>query len=218
MEFHKNGIGVAVSKKPEGPFKDKGKLFTSDEINVGNSIDQFYFEDNGKKYLFWGSFRGIYGIELKKNGLAIKRKAKKLQIAGNFMEATAIEKRNGYYYLFGSSGNCCKGANSTYRIVYGRANNLFGPYYTKDGKSMMDNNYEELIIGNKRVAGPGHQSRLVTDDNGQDWIIYHGYLRDSPKRGRVVFLDKIDWIEGWPFVKNFEPSVICESPILKINE
>ena len=42
------GIGVAVSDKPEGPFTDLGKLFRSNEINVQNSIDPFYIEEEGK--------------------------------------------------------------------------------------------------------------------------------------------------------------------------
>jgi arabinan endo-1,5-alpha-L-arabinosidase len=58
------GIGCATADKPEGPFTDHGKMFRSNEINVQNSIDPFYIEDGGKKYLFWGSFRGIYAIEL----------------------------------------------------------------------------------------------------------------------------------------------------------
>ena len=214
-EFYKNGIGVAVSKKPEGPFIDKGKLFTSEEIDVKNSIDQFYFEEKGKKYLFWGSFFGIYGIELSKDGLSIKKGAKKKQVAGTFMEATAIEKRNGYYYLFGSAGSCCEGDKSTYRITYGRSKNLFGPYVTKEGKSLMDNNFEVLIHGNKQVAGPGHQSRIVTDDKGQNWIIYHGFLRDSPQKGRVVFMDKICWVDDWPIVLNNEPSLYEGNPYFK---
>lgn len=217
-EYEKNGIGVAVSKKPEGPFMDRGKLFTSEEIEVKNSIDEFYFEDGGKKYLFWGSFRGIFGIELTRNGLGIKKKAKKKQIAGTFMEATAIEKRNGYYYLFGSAGSCCNGADSKYHITYGRSKSLFGPYLTKDGKFLLENNYETLIMGNGIVAGPGHQSRLIMDDNGQDWIIYHGYLRENPQDGRIIFMDKIDWIDGWPCVKNSEPSSKSEAPFWVINK
>lgn len=51
------GIGCATADKPEGPFTDHGKMFRSNEINVQNSIDPFYIEDGGKKYLFWGSFR-----------------------------------------------------------------------------------------------------------------------------------------------------------------
>lgn len=214
-EYERNGIGVAISDFPEGPFIDKGKLFTSEEIGVKNSIDPFYFEDNGKKYLFWGSFRGIFGIQLTKSGLSLKHNAFKKQIAGTFMEGTAIEKRNGYYYLFGSTGSCCDGANSKYHIVYGRSKKLFGPYVTKEGKTLMDNNYEVLMVGNNKVAGPGHQSRLVTDDKGQDWLIYHGYLRDNPKMGRVVFMDKVEWINGWPIVAEGVPSSKSEVPYFK---
>lgn len=42
------GIGVAASDKPEGPFKDHGMMFRSNEIGVQNSIDPFYIEDGGK--------------------------------------------------------------------------------------------------------------------------------------------------------------------------
>ncbi len=78
-----SGIGVAVSDSPEGPFIDKGRLFRSNEIGVKNSIDPFYIEDGGKKYLFWGSFRGIYAIELSEDGLSVKPHTEKWQIAGS---------------------------------------------------------------------------------------------------------------------------------------
>lgn len=71
------GIGVATADCPAGPFKDHGMMFRSNEIGVQNSIDPFYIEDNGRKYLFWGSFRGIYGVELKEDGLAVKLGAEK---------------------------------------------------------------------------------------------------------------------------------------------
>lgn len=214
-EFKKNGIGVAISKKAEGPFLDVGKLFTSEEIDVSNSIDEFFLRDEEKNYLFWGSFSGIYGIELTEDGLSVKPNAKKRQIAGTFMEATAIEKRDGYYYLFGSAGSCCEGAKSSYHITYGRSKTLFGPYLTKEGKTLMDNNYDVLLFGNNVVAGPGHQSRLVKDKAGNDWLIYHGFLKDAPEKGRVVFMDRIEWIDGWPQIRNSEPSVISRRPVLK---
>ena len=66
------GIGVATADKPEGPFVDHGMMFRSNEIGVQNSIDPFYIEDGGRKYMFWGSFRGIYGIELTADGLKSK--------------------------------------------------------------------------------------------------------------------------------------------------
>lgn len=75
------GIGCATSDKPQGPFVDHGKMFRSDEINVQNSIDPFYIDDNGHKYLFWGSFHGIYGIELSADGLSVKPGEKPRQVA-----------------------------------------------------------------------------------------------------------------------------------------
>ena len=76
------GIGCAVADRPEGPFVDKGKLFRSNEIGVKNSIDPFYIEENGHKYLFWGSFRGIYWIELSDDGFSVKPGAKPQLEAG----------------------------------------------------------------------------------------------------------------------------------------
>lgn len=78
-------------------------------------------EDNGKKYLFWGSFRGIYGIELSGDGLSVRDGAKKKQVAGTAYEGTYIHKRGDYYYLFASIGSCCEGLKSTYTTVVGRS-------------------------------------------------------------------------------------------------
>jgi arabinan endo-1,5-alpha-L-arabinosidase len=217
------GIGVAVADAPQGPFTDKGALFRSNGIGVQNSIDQFYFEDGGKKYLFWGSFCGIYGIELADDGLSLKPGAEKFRIAGrltdvfdsNGTEGTYIHKRDGYYYYFGSTGTCCEGANSTYRVVAGRSESLFGPYLTKDGQSMFDNYYETVLHGNAVFAGPGHNAEIVTDDEGNDWLLYHAYLRNSPKQGRTLCLDKIVWTDGWPAVAGLEPSGESAAPVFK---
>ena len=178
------GIGVATADRPEGSFTDRGKLFRSNEIGVQNSIDPFYIEDNGKKYLFWGSFRGIYAIELSDDGLSVKPGAEKQRIAGTAYEGTYIHKRNGYYYLFASIGSCCEGINSTYTTVVGRSENLFGPYLDKQGRPMMENHHEVLIRKNQKFVGTGHNSEIVSDKAGQDWIFYHAFSTDNPK-GRV---------------------------------
>lgn len=196
------GIGVAVADRPEGPFEDRGALFISNEIGVQNSIDQFYIEDNGRKYLFWGSFRGIYGIELSDDGLSLKPGAVKQQVAGTFMEGSYIHKRGRYYYLFGSAGTCCEGAKSTYRVTVGRSESLFGPYLDKQGRPLMDNHYEVVVHKNRQVVGPGHNSEIITDDEGTDWMLMHGFKSNDPDAGRVVWLTRIDWKDGWPAVKD----------------
>ena len=199
------GIGAATADRPEGPFTDHGPLFISSEIGVRNSIDQFYIEDNGHKYLFWGSFHGIYGIELSDDGLSVKPGAVKKQVSGTFMEGTYIHKRGKYYYLFGSAGTCCEGARSTYRVTYGRSENLFGPYVDKKGQRLLDNHYEVMLHGDDTFVGTGHNAEFVTDDLGQDWILYHGYKKAEADDGRVVFLSRVDWKDGWPEVAGSVP-------------
>ena len=57
-------IGYAVADRPEGPFTEKGIVFSSHDVGVQNSIDEFLYEEDGKYYMLWGSFRGIYLMEL----------------------------------------------------------------------------------------------------------------------------------------------------------
>ena len=208
------GVGVATADKPEGPFTDHGKLFRSNEIGVKNSIDQFYIEENGKKYLLWGSFRGIYAIELSDDGLSVKQNAEKQQVAGTAYEGVYVHKRNGFYYMFASIGSCCEGLNSTYTTVVGRSDNLFGPYLDKEGKSMMQNNHEVVIHKNSQFVGTGHNSEIVKDNKGQDWIFYHAVSVDNPK-GRVLMLDPIRWENNWPYIEGNTPSLKKEIPVFK---
>ncbi|GHT59887.1 arabinan endo-1,5-alpha-L-arabinosidase [Bacteroidia bacterium] len=205
------GIGVATADKPEGPFTDQGMLFRSNTINVQNSIDPNYVEDDGKKYLFWGSFHGIYGIELSDDGLKIKDESGKKQVAGTAYEGTYIHKRGKYYYLFASTGSCCEGLNSTYTTVVGRAENLWGPYVDKQGRSMIDNHHEVVIHKNNAFVGVGHNSEIVRDKAGDDWILYHGFCVENTG-GRNLFLDKVLWINGWPTVATDSPSLEAKVP------
>jgi arabinan endo-1,5-alpha-L-arabinosidase len=206
------GIGVAVADKPEGPFVDKGKLFRSNEINVQNSIDQFYIEEDGKKYLFWGSFRGIYAIELANDGLSLKEGAEKVQIAGTAFEGAYIHKKGEYYYFFASTGTCCEGVNSTYKLVVGRSKSLLGPYVDKEGKDMMQNGHTIVINSNSKFVGNGHNSEIVQDKDGNDWVFYHGIDKAKPQ-GRVLLMDQMKWdANKWPYVEGGSPSLNTQKP------
>lgn len=209
------GIGVAISDFPAGPFEDLGPVFDSKEIAVANSIDPFYWEEDGKKYLIWGSFHGLFITELDEEGR--KPKGPKTQIAGNHLEAVYIHFRNGYYYLFASAGTCCEGEKSTYRILAGRSDSLMGPYLDSKGNDLMDGKSGELVLqgnsGETGIAGPGHNAEIITDSAGQDWILYHGMELSKPKLAngtnrRALFLDPLIWKNGWPVVKNFRPSTL----------
>lgn len=206
------GIGVAVSDTPKGPFTDLGKLFDSAGIGVKNSIDPFYIDDAGHKYLFWGSFNGIYGIELSADGLSLREGAQPVRVAGTAYEGTYIHKRDGRYYLFASTGSCCNGLKSTYRTVVGRSDALFGPYVNRAGEPMLENKHEVLIKGNDAFVGTGHNAELVTDDAGRDWILYHAFVvADGDKAPRKLLLDEVTWTDGWPVIAG-APSVSHAAP------
>lgn len=208
------GIGVATADSPLGPFTDVGPLFISSEIDVQNSIDPFFIEDNDRKYLFWGSFRGIYAIELSEDGLNVKEGASKRKVAGTRTEGTTIHKRGNYYYLIGSAGSCCEGANSTYHLLVARSKRLLGPYYDRSGNAATSNHFEMLLQRNEHVIGPGHCSEVFQDDAGQDWILYHGYDANDPDAGRKVYLDRIQWDENdWPYINDGTPSIQADAPL-----
>lgn len=209
------GIGVATCDTPDGKFTDQGKLFTSQEIGVQNSIDPFYYEmEDGSKYLFWGSFRDIYAIQLSDDGMAVKEGAQKKKIAGGLTEGTYIYKRGEYYYLFGSAGSCCDGLNSTYRLVVARSKNLLGPYTSKSGGTTINNSFSEVLHRGNGVVGPGHCSEIIEDDLGQTWIMYHGYKEEDVNRGRCMFLDQVQWdSNGWPYIVADKPSHGCDAPV-----
>jgi arabinan endo-1,5-alpha-L-arabinosidase len=203
------GIGVATSKSPEGPFEDHGRLFTSEEIGVPNSIDPMFYVDEGIPYLFWGSFNGIYGVELTKDGLSVK--GTPFQIAGNAFEAPFIIKRDSYYYLFVSSGSCCEGTDSTYNVAVGRSKSITGPYVDKIDKDLMYSRGTTILLGKEKskFVGPGHNA-VITDEAGTDWIVYHAYEKENPwmESGaprRALLIDPILWKDGWPDIKDMEP-------------
>jgi len=216
------GIGVATSNYPgSSAFNDQGRLFLSSEIKVPNSIDPFYYEEDGKKYLFWGSFsseadQGTYGAELSDDGLRVRDMNEKFKITAGDWEAVNIHKRAGYYYFFGSKGSCCNGINSTYHIRVGRSTSLQGPYLDRDGNDIAERGNGTLVLqGNAKYIGPGHNARIITDKNGNDWMLYHAMdvnktMVDDVNQ-RALFLDRVNWdSDGWPMINDGTPSTTAK--------
>ena len=141
----------------------------------------------------------------------IKNMQGEKKLAGTAYEGTYIHKKDGYYYFFASIGTCCEGLKSTYTTVVGRSKKLFGPYVDKSGKKMLDNHHEVLIHKNDAFVGTGHNSEIVTDKAGNDWMFYHAVSTKNPG-GRVLMMDKVNWKDGWPSVAGSSPSIEAERP------
>lgn len=209
----KSYTAVATSDSPVGDFLNAKPLLITDDFG-SNCIDQFYYEEDGKKYMFVGSFNGIYVTELTDDGLSVKRGADgkpvlKKQVCGRAFEGTNIYKKGKYYYLFASINNCCDGIDSRYKVVVGRSENLLGPYVNREGKDMMSNSWTLVLEGDgETFFGPGHNSIIIPDDAGTDWMIHHSYVKENGAvGGRLGMLDRIVWsADGWPTIKKCVPS------------
>lgn len=228
------GIGVASADAPEGPWTDHGKLFTSLEIGVENSIDPCVFigQDN-KVYMIWGSFRGCYGVELTADGLALAggidcARENKVLVSGkegswdgSTFEGSYVIYRDGWYYYFGSSGTCCEGLRSTYHVRIGRSRDPLGPYVDSQGRALAGagNVGDVILSGGGIFVGPGHNSVLI-DDLGYYYIVYHVYVDDGGTgKGRYLAMSRLTWDgDGWCSVKGLAPSKRVAAPYIKKTE
>jgi arabinan endo-1,5-alpha-L-arabinosidase len=146
-----SAIGVTINatldpSSAEYEWKDQGIVIQSvPRRDLWNAIDPNIVVDaNGTPWMSFGSFWS--GIKLVKLGADWKTLAEPQEwhcIAKRERSVLVDEKEPGpaeiegpfifkkgeYYYLFTSWGLCCRGNNSTNRIMVGRSKDLRGPYF-----------------------------------------------------------------------------------------
>ncbi len=212
-------INVMTSDSPIPPFTAQGTVIDYATYGVNNSIDQCYWEEeDGSKWMFWGSFNDIYAIELSDDGFTGKSGTQKQYIAGTMIEGTMIYKRGDYYYLIGSAGSYggssgYNGVGATYHLVVARSTDLLGPYRDKDGGLATSNHFSKFMNESEEVCGPGHCSEVFELDDGTTWFFYHGWPYDDLYYGRVDYLSQIFWDNyDWPYVLLDKPSVTWDKP------
>ena len=215
-----SAIGVAINKTldPDSPvykWEDQGIVLESiASRDLWNAIDpNIIVDENGTPWMDFGSFWG--GIKLVKLSADWKTLAEPqewcslakrdrsileddrnpgpAQIEGPF-----IFKKGDYYYLFVSWGLCCRGKDSTYKIMVGRSRNVQGPYLDKDGFSMAEGGGSLLLAGDKDWAGQGGCSVSVFD--GKDYLVFHAYeMADNGLQ--KLRIAQLDWDKDyWPAV------------------
>jgi len=129
----------------------------------------------------------------------------------NRYEGGFVFFRDGYYYLFVSATDCCRGPLTGYSIFVGRSEDPQGPFVDREGVSLLAGRVggtPVLSMNGNQWVGPGHNA-IFTDFSGQDWIVYHAIDRNDPYfegavgfTKRPVLMDPIDWVDGWPVVRD----------------
>jgi len=149
------------------------------------------WDDDGSVYLvhaYAGSRAGIKSIivikKLNRDGTKVLDEGK-LVYDGHELDPTVegpkLYKRNGYYYIFAPAG----GVSTGWQLVL-RSKNIYGPY---ERKVVMDQ-------GASPVNGP-HQGAWVTTQTGEDWFLH---FQDKEAYGRIVHLQPMKWLNGWPVI------------------
>lgn len=223
--FAKNtsAIGLATNKSLNPSDKnykwvDNGIVVQSvPNRDLWNAIDpNLVFDEKGTPWLTFGSFwDGLKMVKLSpdlksvakpEEWYTVARRERDFQLddkdPGNAaLEAPFIFKKDGFYYLFLSWDYCCRGENSTYKVVVGKSKDVFGPYLDANGKSLFQGGGTLVVEGNKNWAGAGHNSTYTF--GGKDYLVFHAY--DSNDKGKPKLkIKEIKWENGWPKVEPME--------------
>ena len=117
---------------------------------------------------------------------------------GKCPEGPHLYKKDGWYYLMLAEG----GTEFGHMETIGRSRTIDGPYeFCPNGPILTarDDN------GNgSPIQCTGHAD-IVDDANGNWWIVSLGTRPIGPMAhhlGRETFLAQLDWVDGWPVVRN----------------
>jgi arabinan endo-1,5-alpha-L-arabinosidase len=210
-----SAVGVATAPTPAGPWTDSGAPVVAPRpAPFGGflwTFDPAMITDlDGRHWLYYGSyFGGIFTVPLTADGLRVAGAATQMAIDNRY-EGSYVVHHDGWYYLFASAANCCAGPTTGYSVFAGRSRSPAGPFVDRDGVPLLTSRVGGTPVvqpnGNSWV-GTGHNA-VVTDDAGQDWLVYHAINRVDPYldepfgiNERPMLLDRLDWIDGWPTVR-----------------
>lgn len=195
------GIFMVKSAKAEGPWSEPVLV-----KEIKGIIDTCpLWDEDGKVYLahaYAGSRAGLKSVisvcEL--NAGATKAIGPSRIIfdgheAHQTCEGPKLYKKDGYYYIFLPAGGVATG----WQVVL-RSKNIYGPYESRT----------VLAQGNTPVNGP-HQGGWVDTPTGEDWFMH---FQDVGAYGRVVHLQPMKWIDGWPVIGTDRDNDGCGEPVL----
>jgi arabinan endo-1,5-alpha-L-arabinosidase len=180
--------------------------------DMWNAIDPNLVYADNEPWLAFGSFWN--GIKLVKLDSSLTRPAEPEKwytiasrprnyifpdsVAGDAaIEAPFIFKKDNYYYLFVSFDYCCRGEKSTYKMMVGRSEKVYGPYIDRDGVPMNLGGGSLLLEGDKNWDGVGHNA--VANFNGNDYLVFHAYDANDNGKSKLR-IEKLTWFNGWPVI------------------
>ena len=181
------GIYMVKAKDPAGPWEEPVLVQEGKGL-----IDPCpLWDEEGKAYLvhaYAGSRAGIKSIlvvhQMSPDGTRLLDAGNIVfdgHVAHPTVEGPKFYKRGGYYYFFAPAG----GVSTGWQLAL-RSKDPLGPY-------------EERVVmeqGSTNINGP-HQGGWVELKNGEHWFVH---FQDKEAYGRVVHLQPMKWVNGWPVI------------------
>ena len=180
------GVFVTTAKDPEGTWTEPKCI-----ISGKGMIDTCpLWDEDGRCYLVNGwansrcQFNSVLTVrEMTPDGMqAISDPV--IVFDGNgtndrTSEGPKFYKRDGWYWIMNPAG----GVPIGHQLAM-RSRSPFGPYESKT----------VLAQGDTNINGP-HQGAWVHLKSGEDWFLH---FQDKEAYGRVVWLEPVKWVDGWP--------------------
>lgn len=180
------GIGIAVSDKPGGPYKDYlGKPLIDKFHNGAQPIDQFVFHDkDGQYYLIYGGWKHCNIAKLNtdftgfipfEDGTIFKEITPENYVEGPFI----FIKDNKYYFMWSEGG----WTGPDYSVAYAISDSPLGPF-KRVGK---------ILKQDPDIAtGAGHHSVIHNPESDQYYIVYHRRpLDETDRNSRETCIDRM---------------------------
>ncbi len=211
--FGKNTSAIGLASTPRlgvgTVWTDEGPIVCSKRGRDNwNAIDpNFVLDEEGNPWMSYGSFwDGIQLVRLDTT-MHIAEGERPVTIARRYadrktnpIEAPFIVRRDGFFYLFVSWDYCCRGMESTYKVVVGRSKGIAGPYLDRTGRDMAQGGGTLLIEGDKKeYEAVGHNAVCCFD--GEWTFVAHGY--SIAHGGASILVQRpITWTaDGWPEIR-----------------
>jgi arabinan endo-1,5-alpha-L-arabinosidase len=188
---------------PAYHWTDIGKVMATHPGDNWNAIDPAVaFDRDQNPWLVMGSFwDGIKMVRLNPDtGLPSTKDPTLYSLARRIkpsaIEAPYIYLHGDYFYLFVSFDYCCRGINSTYKIMVGRSRVITGPYVDAAGNPMLNGGGTLVLASQQNIIGPGHCGILHAQNH--DYLVNHFY--DAFNYGRPTLqIRPISWTpDDWP--------------------
>ncbi len=193
-------IGVGVSDKPTGPFKDAlGKPLVAKGTLRGQMIDPMVFvDDDGAAYLYFGQ-GNCNAVKLNSDMISYDSTSVVSFKPQGYNEGAFVFKRKGTYYLMWSEYDT---RDPRYSVAYATSKAPLGPFTKATGNP--------VLKAKGVVKGAGHHSVVKVPGKDKWYIAYHrfkipdgnGYNREtciSPMRfdakGNILPVDVFETVK-----------------------